>query len=387
MYDILIKNGRIIDPAQNIDGCFDVAINGDKIAALAEDIPLKDGRQLIDAKDKIVTPGLIDMHVHVFDSFMKHSVEPDIAGVKHAVTTVVDGGSAGEKTFTAFPKYIVPNAKTGVFCFIHLCSLGLISLPELNDWFEMDLEAMSDTIEANKDLIKGVKLRLVGKLVAKSGVEVLKTAKKIANQFSLPIMVHIGDIDKEVPTLLTPQCLSVIEAGDILSHVYTGIHGSVLKLDGTLIPELKEAMQLGVILDSATGRNNFSFAVARRCLAEGIPPTVISTDLTSESLTDRTYSLPVNMSKFMALGLSLKDVVAMTTINPALAIHEESRIGSLKPGKTADVSLLELQHGNWLFVDAPGEIVKADRMLIPITAIKRGEIIKAEPVALPSVTG
>lgn len=383
MYDILIKGGRVIDPAQNIDGTMDVAINGDKVAAVNKDISPQEGRQLIDAKGKLVTPGLIDMHVHVFESIMKIAVAPDVAGVKHAVTTVVDGGSSGQATFAAFPKYILPTARTRVFCFLHLCSFGLIPEPELNDWDEVDLDAMATTIEANKDIIKGVKLRLVGKLVTSAGIEVVKTAQKIARQFGLPIMVHIGDTDKQVPASLTPECLSVMEAGDILAHVYSINQGNVIRPDGTVVPELKAAMDRGVILDPANGRNNFSFAVARKCLAEGILPTVIGTDLNHRCLKDRTFSLPVNMSKFMALGLDLKQVVAMTTINTARAIHEEAKIGSLKPGMAADVSILELKSGAWTLIDSPGETMKTDKLLMPITAIKNGEVIPAKPVALP----
>jgi dihydroorotase len=383
MYDIVIKGGRLIDPAQNIDATMDVAINGDKIAVVDKDISPQEGQQLIDARGKLVTPGLIDMHVHVFDSIMKIALEPDVAGVKHGVTTVVDGGSSGHITFGAFTKHILPTARTRVFCFLHLCSLGLIPEPELKDWDEVDLDAMAETIAANKNIIKGVKLRLVGKLVTSDGIEVVKTARKIARQFGLPIMVHIGDTDSQVPATLTPECLSVMEAGDILAHVYTANQGSVLRPDGTIVPELKAAMERGVILDPATGRSNFSFNVARRCLAEGIVPTVIGTDLNYRCLKDRTFSLPVNMSKFMALGLDLKQVVAMTTINTARAIHEEKKIGSLEPGMPADVSILELSSGDWTLIDSPGETIKVDKLLVPITTIKGGSVIPAEPAAMP----
>ncbi len=383
MYDIVIKGGRVIDPAQNIDATMDVAINGNKIAAVDKDIPPQEGRQQIDAKGKIVTPGLIEMHAHVFDSVMKIAVEPDIAGVKHAVTTVVDGGSAGEATFNVFPKYILPTAKTSVFCFLHLCSLGLIPEPELRGWDEVNLDGMAATIEANKTIIKGVKLRLVGNLVASAGIEVVKTAKKIARQFGLPIMIHIGDIEKKVPASLTPECLNAMEAGDILSHVYTGNQGNVLRPDGTVLPELKAAIERGVIMDTATGKSNFSFESARKCLAQGILPDTISTDLTYRSLNGPTYNLPFTMAKFMALGLDLKQVVATATINPACAIREESKIGSLKKGMAADVSILELKTGAWTLADTPGETMKADKLLMPIAAVKNGKLIKAEPVALP----
>ena len=383
MYDIVIKGGRVIDPAQNLDGTMDVAINGDKIAAVNRDISPQEGKRRIDAKGKIVTPGLVEMHAHVFDGVMKIALEPDVAGVKQGVTTVVDGGSSGEATFSAFPKYILPAAKTSVFCFLHLCSLGLIPEPELRGWEEVNLDGMAATIEANRSIIKGVKLRLVGNLVASAGIEVVKTAKKIARQCKLPIMIHIGDTEKKVPASLTPECLNVMEAGDILSHVYTGNQGNVLRPDGTIMPELKAAIKRGVIMDTANGRSNFSFASARKCLAEGILPDTISTDLTHRGLRDRTFNLPVNMSKFMALGLGLKQVVAMTTINPARAIHEESRIGSLKPGMAADVSILELRSGAWTLIDTPGETMKTDKLLMPVTAVKAGKVIKAAPVALP----
>jgi len=383
MYDVLIKGGRVIDPAQNLDGALDVAINGDKIAAVSKDIPPQEGKQVIDAKGKLVTPGLIDVHCHVFDTIMKIAVEPDVAGVKHAVTTVVDCGSAGEATFNVFPRYILPNAKTSVFCFLHLCSLGLIPEPELRGWEEVNLDGMAATIEANKTIIKGVKLRLVGKLVASAGIEVVKTAKKIAGQFGLPIMIHIGDTEKKVPASLTPECLNVMEAGDIMSHVYTSNQGNALSPDGTVLPELKAAIKRGVIMDTANGRSNFSFESARKCLAQGVLPDTISTDLTYRSLNGPTYNLPFTMARFMALGLDLNQVVTMTTINAARAIREEDRIGSLKPGMAADVSILELQSGAWTLTDTPGETIKIDRLLMPVTAIKSGKAIQAEPVALP----
>jgi len=169
--------------------------------------------------------------------------------------------------------------------------------------------------------------------------------------------------------------------------VYTSNQGNVLCPDGTIMPELKAAIKRGVIMDTANGRSNFSFVSARKCLAEGILPDTISTDLTHRGLRDRTFNLPVNMSKFMALGLGLKQVVAMTTINPARAIHEESRIGSLKPGMAADVSILELKSGAWTLTDTPGETMKTDKLLMPVTTVKAGKVIKAAPVALPPSAG
>lgn len=383
MYDLLIKGGRVIDPAQNIDDKLDIAISGDKIATLAKDIPSTESQQVVDAKDKLVTPGLIDVHCHVFDGIHKISVEPDVAGVKQGVTTVGDGGSAGEATFAAFPKYIIPSARTKIFCFLHLCSFGLIPEPELRDWDEVNLEAMAATIESHRDLIKGVKLRLVGKLVASDGVKVVETLKKIAKKFGLPVMIHIGDMDKWVSPTLTQEFLPLLEPGDILSHIYTGNFGNPLRPDGTVLPEMRAAMERGVIMDTAIGKNNLSFEVARKSLAQGILPTTLSTDLTHRSLTGPTYNLPVTMAKFMALGLDLKQVITMATINPARALKEDDRIGSLKPGMEADVSILELSSGAWTLEDAKQQTIEATQMIMPVMTVKSGQVIPAQSVAQP----
>ena len=383
MYDLLIKSGRVIDPAQNIDGELDVAISEDKIAKVAKDIPSGESRQVVDAKDRIVTPGLIDIHCHVYDSISKIGVEPDDAGVKQGVTTVVDGGSAGQATFGGFPKYVIPASRTTVFCFLHLGSLGLSIMPELRDWEEIDLDATAATIESNQDVIKGIKLRLVGNIVASTGVEIVKIAKKVTKKFGLPIMVHIGDRDKQVSPTLTQELLPLMEPGDILSHVFTAQLGSVLRPDGTILPELREAMQRGVVLDVAQGRANFSFEVARKAMAQGILPTTLSNDLTIPSLTDLIYGMTVTMSKFMALGLSLKQVVEMATINPARAISTEDRRGSLKPGMDADVSILELLSGTWKLEDTARKTIEVTTLIAPTMTVKSGQLIPAQPVGRP----
>ena len=383
MYDLLIKSGRVIDPAQNIDDKLDVAISGDKIAKVAKDISLQESQRVVNARDKIVTPGLIDIHCHVYDSIFKLGVKPDDAGVKQGVTTVVDGGSAGQATFGGFPKYVIPASRTTVFCFLHLGSLGLSIMPELRDWEEIDLDATATTIESNRDVIKGIKLRLVGNLVASAGIEVVKTAKKTAKKFGLPIMVHIGDVDKQVSPTLTQELLPLMEPGDILSHVFTAQHGSALRPDGTILPELREAMQRGVVLDIAHGRLNFSFEVARKSMAQDILPTTLSTDLTIPSLTDIVYGMTVTMSKFMALGLGLKQVTEMATINPARVLSVEDKIGSLNPEMDADVSILELLSGTWKLEDSEQQIIETTRLIAPSMTIKSGQLIPAQPVAQP----
>ncbi|MAG15381.1 MAG: amidohydrolase/deacetylase family metallohydrolase [Dehalococcoidales bacterium] len=381
-YDLLIKGGRVIDPAQNIDDKRDIAISGDKISAVARDIPSLESQQIIDASDKIVTPGLIDMHCHVYHGGTKGGVNPDAAGVRQGVTTLVDAGSAGEATFGGLPKYVIPSARTTVFCFLHLGSQGLTVVPELRDREEINLEATAETIEANLDLIKGIKLRLVGNVVTSDGVEVVKMAKQTAKKFGLPVMVHIGDVKKQISPTLTQEFLPLMEPGDILSHVYTAQMGSILRPDDTIMPELREAMERGVILDVAEACN-FSSEVARKALAQDIFPTTLSTDVGLPSITGPVYGLTVTMSRFLALGLDMKQLVEKTTINPARALRIDNSKGNLKPGMDADVSVLELRSGTWELVDAEQQVTETDTLLAPSITVKSGQLIPAKPVAQP----
>ncbi len=380
MYDLLIKGGRVLDPAQDIDDKLDIGVNGDKIAVVDRHIPPRQGQNVVDARGKIVTPGLIDIHAHVYNDILNIGVEPDVAGVDQAVTTVVDAGSAGYATFGGFPRYVVPSSRTTVFCFLHLSSLGLSIMPELRDWAEIDLAAAAAVIEANRGLIKGVKLRLLGNVVASRGAEIVAMAQKLAKSHGLPVMVHIGDVERQVSPTLTREVLPLLEPGDILSHVYTAKFGGILTPEGSALPELKEALARGVVLDVAHGKSNFSFDVARQCLARGIRPTTLSTDLTTTSLNGPVYSLPVTMSKLLALGLSLPQVIAMTTINPARALGIDRSKGSLGPGMDADISVLELLSGTWKLEDAEQQTLETRTLLAPAMAVKSGCLIPSRPI-------
>ncbi len=383
MYELLIKYGRVIDPTQNMDDKLDIAINEGKIAKVAKDIAAQESERVVDARGKIVTPGLIDLHCHVYDSIINICVEPDTAGVKQGVTTVVDAGSAGQAIFGGFPKYVIPASRTTVFCFLHLVSQGLSIMPEFRDWAEIDLDATAATIESNLNVIKGVKIRLLGNNVASFGVKVVEMAKKTAKEFGLPIMVHIGDVEKRISPTLTQELLPLMEHGDILSHVFTAQLGSILRDDGIVLPELREAMERGVILDIAHGKFNFSYEVAKEAMAQGILPTTLSTDLTIRSFTGPAYGLTVTMSKFLALGLDLKQIIEATTINPARALSVEDRMGSLKPGMNADVSILELLSGTWKLEDSEQETIQVDKLIIPSMTIKSGELIPVQLTAQP----
>lgn len=379
MYDLLIKSGRIIDPAQQLDAQLDIAINGDKIACLSENISPAESNQVINAQGKIVTPGLIDSHCHVYSKQEPPGTEPDTVGINQGVTTVVDGGSAGQATFADFKKEIA-TARTTVYCLLHIGSLGQKFPPELRDWEEIDLDATAATIQANRDLIRGIKIRLLGDLISRDGVEVVKTAQKVAKGFDLPLVVHMGDLKQQVAPILTQETLPLLESGDILTHLYNSNWGGCMRDDGTFLPELRQAMQRGVILDIGRGRIHFNFEVAQKALSQGILPTTISSDIVAPSITDRVYGLTAVMSTLLGLGLTLTQVIEMSTINPARALGLDDNIGSLKPGMVADISILELLSGKWEIVDSKQKTLTLTRLLSPNSTVKSGQ-------PLPTIKG
>ncbi len=379
MYDLLIKSGRVIDPAQQLDDQLDVAINGDKIACLSKNISPAESSRVINAQGKIVTPGLIDSHCHVYSKQDPPGTEPDTVGINQAVTTVVDGGSAGQATFDDLKKDIA-TARTTVYCLLHIGSLGQKFPPELRTWEEIDLDATAATVQANRDLIRGIKIRLLGDLVSREGVEVVKTAQKVAKRFDLPLVVHMGDLKQQVAPNLTQETLPLLESGDILTHLYNSNWGGCMRDDGTFLPELKQAMQRGVILDIGRGRIHFNFEVAKNGLSQGILPTTISSDIVAPSITDRVYGLTAVMSTLLELGLKLAQVIEMSTINPARALGLADRIGSLKPGMVADISILNLLSGKWTIVDSAQKTLTLTQLLSPESTVKSG-------LPLPTVKG
>jgi dihydroorotase len=374
-YDLLVRGGHVVDPGQSINDELDIAVLGERIAAIGKSIPDVRSQQVVDATGSLVLPGLVDLHCHVYDGVSKVSVPPDEAGVEQGVTTVVDGGSAGHAIFGGFPKYVVPAARTRVFCFLNLASQGFSVVPEFVEWADIDPSALRATITSHHSLVKGVKLRLTGPLVEASGRKVVEAAKEIAKDFALPVMVHLGDDTNKVPATLTQEVLDLLDEGDILTHVFTAKHGTIVGDDGFPVPQARDAMERGVVFDVAVGRSNLSANVARKCVDQGILPTTISTDLTAMTIGGPVYGMAVTMSKFMALGFSLEEVTAMATVNPARVLNGEQAFGILRAGMYADISVLELRRGLWELNVSDTETLRTNTLLVPRLTIRAGQVI------------
>ncbi len=384
MYDLLIKGGELIDPAQGLHWQVNIAVSRGKIAALDTDIPPREAKKVIDARGKVVTPGLIDLHLHVAEGIAPIALAPDKAGVLSGVTTVCDGGSTGCIDFPRF-KSIITRAKTDVLCFLNIFSGGLATVHDIKKHYDIDAEAALKVAVENRDVIKGIKLQAISAIAETLGIKAVKIARQVAREAGMPLMVHLGDMRERTAhdpmDDFTRQLLPLLGKGDILLHVFTWEAGGVIQADGRVMDEFKEAIKRGVVIDTAHGLYHLSFQMSRIALAQGILPTTISTDLSLMSFEQAVFSLAVTMSKFLALGLSLDQVVEMTTINPARALGEEHRRGTLKVGMPADISILEPVEGDYSFSDGKGgNRLEGGLLLTPRLTLKSGVEILPGPV-------
>jgi dihydroorotase len=392
MYDLVVRGGRVVDPASGTEGQKDIAISGGMIVDVAPGLGEQPAARTIDVAGRIVAPGLIDGHAHVFHGVIANGIDPDVAGVLSGVTTVVDGGSAGAGTFRAFPTHVIPKARTGIIPFIHICSTGLATNPDVVAEESINPEETLRVMQQYPDLIAGIKVRMTSPGINVYGTRMLSIAKELAAQTNTRVMVHIGEVMSVLAPgavsrapELTRDILSLLGEGDILTHVFTANPGGVIGVDGKPIPELRDAVERGVILDTALGRGGFAYDVARRCLDEGIMPDIISTDLNALGRTrNMANSLTDAMTRFLALGFSLTDVIAMTTWKPAKAVGVSDQLGTLAPGRVADISILEINEGDWIVRDGTGTGLRTDRALRPFAVVKRGEIIMPEWGPRPS---
>jgi len=378
MYDLVLKGGVVIDPAQDLSRALDVAVQDGKIAAVAANIPASEARRVIHVPGKTVTPGLIDLHTHVFDGVAANGVHPDIAGVHAGVTTVVDAGSSGCATFSAFPRHILPKCETEVIPLLHICQTGLATNPDIIAESSIDLESTLKVAREHKGLIKGIKARMVSPALEIFGMEMPRLAKRAARESGLPLMVHIGDTTKRYDPNVIRELLPLLEPGDIVTHLFTANPGGVLDTNGKLVPEAKELAARGVWLDTAHGRMNFGFNVGRRVLDQGLTPHCISTDLTIPGRANTVHSMVEIMARFLGMGFTLEQVVAMSTVNPARAIGEVDRLGSLAVGRQADISVLEVRDGRWVVYDTLRDSMKIDKTVVPVLTVKRGRVFEPE---------
>lgn len=382
----LLKGGRLIDPASGRDGLFDIRVRNGVVDAIGSNIA-PEGATVLDVQDHIVTPGLIDVHLHLMKGLGAFGVDPDIFGVGSGVTTVVDAGSAGHSLLTVFRDYVTNNARTRVLNYINLSTLGGVAGPGfgiLADPRLIDEEKIEKTVETHRDIIVGIKIMATGGALGAEGLKPLARARKLGDQLKLPLLVHIGESwSKNAEPVHVGDVLKYLRAGDIVTHMFTVHPGGLLDGNGRLWPQVRDAKASGVLMDVGHGLHNLNFDVARKVLDQGLHPDGVSTDGHRGNRHGPVYDLPTTMAKLMALGFSLNQVVEMATVNAARLLGRRGELGTLRIGGTADISVLRVQDRPWQAVDSQKGMIPAHQALVPVYAIRGGILYDALPIQRP----
>jgi dihydroorotase len=379
-YDLLIAGGEVLDPAAGLRGLMDVGIAGGKIAAVGPSLRPEEARRTVSAKGRLVTPGLIDIHAHVFVNAHDMGHHTDGFCKASGVTTLCDAGSTGSATFAGLRQVLDAAVRTRVRAFVNLSAIGIVGTSrggELSHFPYADPEGCARTIAENPDLAIGVKLRFGPGLVWEYSNEPVKLARRTADMAGgVPMMMHITDSPTPLPELIEPM-----KPGDIVTHCYHGRANGIMGPEKQFVlKEVVEAQRHGIVFDCAHGRNHFSFPMIEKALDQGFLPDTISTDLTFTSATrGPVWDLATTMSKLLHFGMKLDDLVARATSAPARIMGYEGTVGTLKPGANADVAILELRDGNFEMRDSDGNTVTAKRRLIAQTTIKDGRIWYERP--------
>jgi len=378
-FDLVIKGGDLLDPSQFLRGKRDIGIRYGLIEAVEPDIPATRALRMLDVSGKLVTPGLIDLHCHVFPYGSGGGIPADELIPYQCTTTCVSAGDAGANNFAVFRRYIVAQTRTRLYAFVHIANIGLAPFPvtELPTIDYADVEAAAKTVASNADMVVGIKVRMSEAVINKLGIEPLRRAISACESAGTggKVMVHIGGVEtRELMSVI----LDTLRPGDILTHSYTGapnLSGSFNNIvqDGRLISAALAAKQRGVIFDVGHGGASFDYTMAEAAIAQGCPPDTISSDIhvVSANTLGMPY-LPWVMSKFMGLGFTLDQVVAMATVNPARVIGRIPKLGTLQVGAPGDVAIMELIEGPVSFVDTRNNTRNGRAYLKPVQTVTAG---------------
>lgn len=378
-FDLVIKGGDVLDPAQSLRGRFDIGVRYGLIEAIAADIPAARALHVIEAGGRLVTPGLVDLHCHVFPYGSGAGIPADELTAHQCTTTCVSAGDAGANNFAAFRRFIVAQTRTRLYAFVHIANIGLtpFPLPELTNIDYAQVDACARTVAENADIAIGVKVRMSENIIGKNGLEPLRRSIAACEMAGTGgrVMAHIGGVETAA---LMNEILDLLRPGDILTHAYSGapnLSGAFTNIvqDGTLIPAARAAKERGVIFDVGHGAGSFDYTVAEAAIAQGGAPDTISSDV--HVVSGNTPSMPYLtwvMSKFLGLGFSLEQVVAMATINPARIIDREPKLGTLQIGAPADIAIMELIEAPVSFLDTRDNRRDGRIWLRPVQTVTAG---------------
>jgi dihydroorotase len=380
-YDIVIKGGHVIDPKNNINAVMDIAVKDGKIALVASNISIRDAVQVVTAKGLYVTPGIIDIHAHVFygnhaDQYLMDAtaaVVPDGFTFRNGVTTVADAGSSGWRTFPLFRQQVIARSHTRVFSFLNIVGAGMRGGAYEQDVNDMDPQKAADMAKANRDDIVGFKVAHF-EAAAWTPVDNAVAAGKLSG---LPVMIDFGGDDSHPPLSIEELFFKHLRPGDIYTHAFTELkrRDPIVDLQSRkLKPFVPEAQKKGIVFDVGFGGASFDFRQAIPALKSGFYPNSISTDLHTGSMNAAMKGMLNIMSIFLAMGMPLPDVIKASTWNPAVEI-QHPELGNLSEGSVADIAILHLRNGSFGFWDREGYKLKGKHRLECEMTIRAGAIV------------
>jgi dihydroorotase len=378
-FDLVIKGGEVLDPSQSLRGKRDVGIRWGVVEAVTETIPAERALKTIDASGKLVLPGLVDLHCHVYPYGSAIGIPADELVQFQGTTTVVSAGDAGVNNLAALRRYIVAQSRARMYAFVHIANNGLSAFPvaELYNIDNAQVEACAMALAENPDFLIGVKVRMSENIIFEHGLEPLKRGIQACEMCGWPakMMVHIGGVETRE---LMSDILNLLRPGDVLTHCYSGYPnmsgvGTNIVQDGKLLPAALAAKQRGVLFDVGHGGGSFDFTVAEVAIPGGCTPDTISSDMhVLSGNTPGMPFLPNVMSKFLAMGFTLEQVVSMATVAPATIINRAPKIGTLQVGAPGDVAIMELAEGPVTFVDTRGNTRDGKLLLKPLQTVING---------------
>jgi len=374
VFDLVLKNGHVIDPKNGIDEARDVGITGGKIAAVGVNLPVEGAGKVVDVGGLYITPGLVDIHIHAYataghpDTWAgDNSILPDGFSFRTGVTTLVDTGSAGWRNFADFRYRVIDRCKTRLFALVNIAGTGMTGIEHEQNPYDMDSDRTAAVARENEDVVIGIK---TAHYIGPEWISVDRTLEA-AEKAATRVMIDFGFFKKERPyyQLLTER----LRKGDISTHVFRG-PTPWFDAEGKVLPYLHQAREKGVILDVGHGAGSFCFRNAVPAIAQGFYPDSISTDLHVLCMNMGMLDMATTMSKFLVMGMPLSEVIRTSTINPAQEIgHPE--LGHLSVGAVADVAVLDLQEGSFGYADSFGGRLVGDKRLICELTVKDGEVV------------